>query len=96
MRRFHMIPLVLVLLYTGVAVAAGAPPAATLAMMPVAESTLTPQATPATLPICQNQPTITCNTCLDFGVPSSYQCITFCINGVPHRSCGTCGDGCPD
>lgn len=97
MRRFHMILLGLVLLYTGVAVAAGTPPASTLAMTPAANSAFTPpQATPAVSTLCQHLPITSCNTCFDFGVTSSYQCITFCVNGVPHQSCGTCGDGCDD
>jgi hypothetical protein len=39
-------------------------------------------------------PTTTCNSCLYFGTPSGYSCSTWCVNGVFHRSCGTCGEGC--
>jgi hypothetical protein len=97
MRGFHKVLLGMVLLYTGVAVAAGTPPAATLAMTPAAAAVFTPlQPTPAAGTLCQKLPITTCNSCFDFGVTSSYQCILFCVNGVPHQSCGTCGDGCPD
>src|SRR5947209_16260053 len=43
---------------------------------------------------CPPDPVTTCNSCLYFGTPSSYSCTTFCFNGVPHRSCNTCGEGC--
>jgi hypothetical protein len=43
---------------------------------------------------CPSNPVTTCTSCLYFGVKSSYQCTLFCINGVPHRSCNTCGEGC--
>lgn len=56
-----------------------------------------PQMTPApTLLACNGQVTTTCNSCLYFGEKSSYQCTYFCINGVPHVSCDTCGEGCID
>ena len=44
---------------------------------------------------CPSEPVTTCTSCLDFGIPSSFQCTTFCVGGVPHRSCNTCGEGCP-
>jgi len=43
---------------------------------------------------CTLPPTTVCNSCLYFGTPSAYQCTTFCLNGVLHRSCSTCGQGC--
>ena len=47
------------------------------------------------LPInCPPEPVTVCNSCLYFGIPSSYRCVTFCVNGVFHRSCNTCGQGC--
>lgn len=46
-----------------------------------------------TLP-CPPDPVTVCNSCLYFGVQSSYQCTTFCVNGVFHRTCNTCGEGC--
>jgi hypothetical protein len=56
-----------------------------------------PQMTPAPTPLaCNGQVTTTCNSCLYFGEKSSYQCTYFCINGVPHVSCDTCGEGCID
>lgn len=43
---------------------------------------------------CPPEPVTTCSSCLYFGIPSYYQCSTYCINGVFHRSCTTCGEGC--
>ena len=43
---------------------------------------------------CTAPPTTVCTSCLYFGIRTSYQCTTFCVNGVPHRSCNTCGEGC--
>ena len=51
---------------------------------------------PAALtPFCPSEPVVTCNSCFDFGITTSYQCTIFCSNGVPHRSCSPCGSGCP-
>jgi hypothetical protein len=49
---------------------------------------------PALTIICPQDPVTTCNSCLYFGVQSSYQCTTFCFNGTLRRSCNTCGQGC--
>jgi len=40
------------------------------------------------------QPVTTCTSCFYEGFQSAYQCFTYCVNGVPHRSCGTCAEGC--
>jgi hypothetical protein len=44
--------------------------------------------------VCPPEPVTSCNSCLYFGIPSNYQCTIYCANGVPHRSCNICGEGC--
>ncbi len=51
---------------------------------------------PAPVDAVNCTPTTTCISCFDEGFTSSYSCTTFCINGVFHRTCGTCGTGCND
>jgi hypothetical protein len=102
MHRFHLTLLGLALLCIGTAaMAADFPPPATAAMSPVtaaaspqlpAEPFLGPsQAVPLT---CTTQGGTTCYSCLYFGEKTSYECTTYCIGGVLHRTCNTCGEGC--
>jgi hypothetical protein len=102
MHRFHLTLLGLALLCIGTAaMAADFPPPASAAMSPVtaaaspqlpAEPFLGPsQAVPLT---CTTQGGTTCYSCLYFGEKTSYECTTYCIGGVLHRTCNTCGEGC--
>ncbi|HKI01987.1 MAG TPA: hypothetical protein VKK31_08410 [Thermoanaerobaculia bacterium] len=43
---------------------------------------------------CPTEPITTCNDCFYFGQYLTYRCTTFCQNGVPRRTCGSCGSGC--
>jgi hypothetical protein len=45
--------------------------------------------------VCPPEPVVSCNSCFDFGVWTSYQCTLYCVDGVAHRSCSFCGSGCP-
>jgi hypothetical protein len=101
MRR--MKPALLGLLLLTLATAAWAAP-----VTPAAPAAFTPASPAAALPdglfnptpnltvTCTAPPTTVCTSCLYFGVKSAYQCTTFCLNGVLHRSCNTCGEGCAD
>jgi len=75
------------------AVPAWASPAVAAAVAPLA-SDLFSSPQPVLTFQCPPDPVTTCNSCLYFGTPSSYSCTIFCFNGVPHRSCNTCGEGC--
>ncbi len=74
------------------AVATVSTPAPTADALPADLFAPAPQATAGFT--CTSPPTTVCNSCLYFGTPSAYQCTTFCLNGVLHRSCNTCGQGC--
>ncbi|HZF10047.1 MAG TPA: hypothetical protein VFE33_14755 [Thermoanaerobaculia bacterium] len=78
---------------TSTAVPVWASPADASAVAPLASDPLSsPQ--PVLTFQCPPEPITSCNSCLYFGIPSSYSCTIFCVNGVPHRSCNTCGEGC--
>jgi hypothetical protein len=102
MHRVHLTLLGLALLCIGTAaMAADFPPPPAAAMSPATgavsplfplEPSLGPsQSVPLT---CTTQGGTTCYSCLYFGEKTSYECTTFCINGVLHRTCNTCGEGC--
>jgi hypothetical protein len=102
MRRLTLALLGLAFLGAGTAAWAAGPPAVAIPAL------VTPAVSPAFVPppvdpvlgsalpmagiTCQT--TTTCNSCLEFGVKTTFQCWTFCINGVFHRTCNTCGQGC--
>lgn len=44
---------------------------------------------------CPPEPITSCHSCFSFGQWLSYTCTTFCQNGMPRRTCGSCGQGCP-
>jgi hypothetical protein len=101
MRR--MKPVLFGLLLLGLATAAWAAPVAPAVAAPAAVTPASPAAdlaadlfnpTPNLTVTCTIPPTTVCTSCLYFGVKSAYQCTTFCVNGVLHRSCSTCGEGC--
>jgi hypothetical protein len=107
MRR--MKPALLGLLLLGLATAAWAvAPAAPIVPASATPAVATPASPADALPTglfnptpnlsftCTIPPTTVCTSCFDFGVKSSYQCTTYCLNGVLHRSCNTCGEGCND
>jgi hypothetical protein len=104
MRRLTLIILGLALLSTAAAALAAEPAAADLST-PATEAaplfvspaplSLLPDTPQLALTIhCPPQPVVTCNSCFYFGKITSYQCTTFCVKGVFHRSCGFCGSGC--
>ena len=95
----RMKPALLGLLLLGLAAAASAAPvtpAAPAAVTPAPPAAALFDPTPNLTATCNTPPTTVCTSCLYFGVKSAYQCTTFCLNGVLHRSCTTCGEGCPD
>ncbi|HSS78742.1 MAG TPA: hypothetical protein VLV54_18630 [Thermoanaerobaculia bacterium] len=105
MRRLTLSLLGLALLSTAAAALAEEPVAADLSTPAAAEAPLVTSPAPLsllpenpqpafTLP-CPPEPVVTCNTCFLLGTYYSYQCTTFCVNGVFHRSCSYCGSGCP-
>lgn len=104
----RMKPALLGLLLLGLATTAWAAPVALAIAAPAAPAAVTPASPAAALPAglfdpnpnltatCTAPPTTVCTSCLYFGIKSAYQCTTFCLNGVLHRSCNTCGEGCAD
>jgi hypothetical protein len=105
MRRLTLALLGLALLSTAAAALAAEPAAAGLstpgsvavpdATSPALINLLPENSTSAITPLCPPTPVTTCNSCFYFGTITSYQCTTFCVNGVFHRSCTFCGSGCP-
>ena len=104
MRRLTLAILGLAMLSTAAAALAADPASADLSTPVTAEAQLVASPAPLSLlpvnpqpafNLCPPEPVVTCNSCFYFGVTTSYQCTFFCVNGVPHRSCGFCGEGCP-
>ena len=99
MRRIKPVLMGMLLLCAATAVwatSATAPTAATAtpevqALTPVAPLTPSPQ---FVINLCPPEPVTSCNSCINFGVPSSYQCTIYCVNGMPRRTCNQCGQGC--
>ena len=103
MRRMTLALLGTMLLCAATAVWAAEPPAKTVPApaSPAASVDFAPLsvdlpagAQPVLTFNCPQDPVTTCTSCFYFGTQSSYSCTTFCVNGVPHRSCTTCGEGC--
>jgi hypothetical protein len=104
MRRLTLAFLGLALLSTAAAALAAEPAAAGLstpasvsapdATSPAPINLLSENSTSALKALCPPTPVTTCNSCFYFGKITSYQCTTFCVKGVFHRSCGFCGSGC--
>jgi hypothetical protein len=104
MRRLTLAFLGLALLSTTAVLAAE--PAATDLFTPASAAVAPEGTSPAPLKLlpetpqlnsnfCPSEPIVSCNSCFDFGVTTSYQCTIFCSNGVPKRTCSPCGSGCP-
>lgn len=106
MRRMNVVFLAMVLLCTAAAWAAE-PAAPTMPSAPAEVNLMTPAAPAPALDLflkapqdrigipCPPEPITSCESCFYFGQYLSYTCTTYCVNGVPRRTCGGCGSGCP-
>ncbi len=107
MRRMNLMVLAMVLLCTATAAWAAEPAVPTVPAAPAEESLMTSATPMPALDLflnapenrigipCPPEPITSCESCFYFGQYLSYTCTTYCVNGVPRRTCGGCGSGCP-
>lgn len=109
MRRMNLMFLAMVLLCTATAAWAAEPAVPTVPATPAEASLMTPAAPLPSLDLflnanapqdrigipCPPEPIQECQSCFYFGQYLTYTCTTYCVNGVPRRTCNGCGSGCP-